>query len=168
MLKTIQKDMDLVHKMISACDRYLTDPDNPDEYFLGARGNEIDVVYNTIDEEGKVNNQQKKASLQSLLDAVEGSDRFIVMSLSSKHSDPRDLLLKSADKFEKTAKMIMEAVQKLEENNFKNKAMRNAGEEGGTVTFEETVKELTKRVVIASRGNENQKLAEIAELPELK
>jgi len=168
MIKQIQLDMKMMHKMLMACDRWMTDPENPEEYFIGERGTEIEVVYHTMDENGEPSKQRKKDTLQTLLNIIDSDGQYLRVDVNSKAADPRELLVKAATKLENTAEMIMKATQKQLENEYKNKAMTKVGEEGGIITFEEELKQLTKRVIIASRGNENQKLAELAELPDLK
>lgn len=168
LINQVKGQLDLVQKMIVACDEYLTDPDDPSKYFIGARGDEIDVVYRTYDkEEKKLSNMQKKSTLQNILDAINDDGNFVVMNITVKHTDPRDLLLKAITKLEATAKMIFESSQKLIEWEHKKKAIEKVANEGGTISFEKEVNLITERVIVAMAGSNSEELSRLAGLPEL-
>jgi hypothetical protein len=169
LIQQVQDQISMIHKLVKACDDYLTDPDDPEKYFLGERGDEIEVVYRTFDEEtGRTSNMQRKASLQEMITAVESTNHYIVMSLNSKHSDPRDLLLKAIGKLETTSKFIMEASQKMIEWEHKKNAMERLSKEGVTsVTFEKQIDTITERVILARKESNTEELSRIAELPEI-
>lgn len=95
-VREIQNIMDRCRKMYDACDEWLTDPTNPEKYYLGPRAEEVEVVY--IDEvpSGNATKQVKmKKRLYDLLREVYTGGE--VVSLRSKHADPRELLLKTAN-----------------------------------------------------------------------
>lgn len=168
LINQVNDQIALVQKMILACDDYLSDPEDPDKYYLGPRGDEVDIVYNEIDEEtGRLLPSQRKATLQELLQSVE-SGSYVVRGITHKHADPRDLLLKAIAKLETTAKFIYEGSQKLIEWEYKKQAMDKVSKEGGTISFEKQVETITERVTIAMRESNTEELSKLAELPELK
>lgn len=163
MLEEIRDAMKYVNKIVMACDKYLQDPDNPEEYFVGPRAHDIDVVYSLPDDQ-----RQKKASLQELISSTESKGGFIAMSSKQTFTQPTDLLIKAVDKLEKTAKLVYEQTQKQIEWEFRNQAIKDAsGDKNSTITFEETIKEVTKRVTIARKESNSDELSKIAGLPEI-
>ncbi len=90
----INKVMARVNKMYDACDEYLQDPEDPDKYFLGPRGDEIDISILEYDEDDKP--IRKKRSLQTLIDEINDSNGKTVTEWHYKHADPRRLLLETA------------------------------------------------------------------------
>jgi hypothetical protein len=167
-IKTIEEQITKVMKMIDACDDYLTDPDDPEKYFLGPQGHEIEVVYNLIDKEtGKILPQKEKANIQDLLQEIEEKAGYVIKGYASKQTDPRELLLKALSKLEGTAKMIQESSKKLIEWEYQKKAMDEASSKGGSITVEEQVSNITRKVIIAIQGSDTENLSKKAGLPEL-
>lgn len=95
-----------VEKLFDACERYLQDASNPDEYNLFPRAWEFDVQYRVIDDEGKA--RYEKASMQTLIDRLE-ENGMITTEFRYKYADPRKLLLNTAN----TLKGTMELRAKL-------------------------------------------------------
>lgn len=169
MIKQIQLDMKMMHKMLMACDKWMTDPENPEEYFVGERGTEIEIVYHTMDEDGEPSRQRKKDTLQTLLNIIDSDGQYLRVDVNSKAADPRELLVKAATKLENTAKMIMDATQKQLEYEFKNQAMAKINKEDGvTMTVEEQVTTISKRVIIATKGSNSEELSKMAGLPKIR
>jgi hypothetical protein len=96
-----------VNKLFDACDEWLTDPDDPTRYDVGSRAHEVRVIYQ---DGGK----SKKASLQELLERVEGEGRVITM-VETKHADPRDLLLKTAGRLQAQLELIAKLLGELDD-----------------------------------------------------
>lgn len=84
-----------VNLMYDACHRWLTDPDNPEQYDIGPRAEEVSVVFTEPGPDGK--RVFRKAKLSELLARIEAApgDR-VTISTEIKHADPRDLHLKTA------------------------------------------------------------------------
>lgn len=80
-------------KLHDACERYLQDPEDPEQYDLRPRAEEIDVTHWRLDPDGKITGKKpEKKSLQYLLDiALDDPDRQLV-KVESRHADPRTLL----------------------------------------------------------------------------
>jgi plasmid maintenance system antidote protein VapI len=87
----IRRIMARMYKLYDACDRYLQNPDNPDEYDLLPRAWEIQVTYKGVNDNGNV--VLMRDNLQNLLKATEESD---IVSVEFKHKDPRELIIKTA------------------------------------------------------------------------
>jgi len=167
LIKQVEADITLVHKLVQACDAWLTDPDDPNKYFLGPRGEEIDITYQETDPEtGRLEKIMKKASLQEMIHAVEAGG-FIIRNITTKQADPRELLLKSIGKLEGIVKMILETTQAELENKFKREALSKAAKEGGTISIEKQISQITERVTIAMKSSNSEELCRMAELPEI-
>lgn len=89
----IEKILVPVEKMLRACDRWLTDPDDPDEYDLSPRGYEVDVIYEEADGDRTV---RRKAKLSELLARVQGAGIADGATVEIRIADTRDLTLKTA------------------------------------------------------------------------
>jgi hypothetical protein len=110
MLERIEREMVYSQKMYESCNDWLQDPTNPDRYELGPRGYEINVVYR--DENG----HQQKATLQTLLDRISGSQEFRTFDLFAKVADPRRLILESANTLNRQLEMLAKVEGLIKEN----------------------------------------------------
>jgi len=167
LLENVESKIEMMDKLIEGCADYLVDPDDPNKYFLGARGSEIQVVYQEINENGKPGTLQKKATLQALLDAISEDGHYIVMNTTIKHSDPRDLLLKGISELKSVAKMLIDASQVVIEHERLNLAYERISKEGGSISIEKEISSLTERITIALKGSNTEELSKLAGLPDL-
>lgn len=86
-----------LNKLLEACDRWLTDPDDPELYTLDCRDNELDVIYLDYgDLTGEGNPKRKRAQLSALLAMIRGEGKAEAVKIYSKQADPRDLIVKTA------------------------------------------------------------------------
>jgi len=99
-----------VEKLFDACERYLQDASNPDEYNLFPRAWEFDVQYRVVDKEGKT--RYEKASMQTLIDRLEANG-MITTEFRYKHADPRKLLLDTANTLKGTMELRAKLAGKL-------------------------------------------------------
>ncbi len=119
----IEKVFSRVNKMMAACDKWLTDPENPDEYTLEPRAGEINVVYET----GTGGKAKEKLSvlLKQIADEGHWGRRLYG---EAKTSDPRKLILDAArelnDACDRLAKLTG-AYQKKQENEQDRKRRRD-------------------------------------------
>jgi len=92
-LKTVRK----MEKMSESCDLYLQDPINPDYYYMGPRAHEIQVVWEEeiLQQNGKTFYKKHRDSLQDIIDNHFYGEKIV--SMKSTHTDPRVLLIKSAE-----------------------------------------------------------------------
>jgi hypothetical protein len=115
LLSFLETQIETQRKLMEACDRYLTDPDNPRQYTLGPRAEDIDVVYwDTVggdadddDEEEAVEPRmiRRKAILSDLLKKA----GVPITQVNWKTADPRELILKAS----MTAKGNLEFIAQL-------------------------------------------------------
>ncbi len=90
--------------MFNACDRYLQDPDDPDQYDLGPRAEDISVIYFRFDENtGKM--KRDKAKLSRLLEML-SKQGVKVASWRYRHADPRELILKTQDRLQAQLELL--------------------------------------------------------------
>ncbi len=97
------------NKMFDACDKWLRDPVDPEEYFLGPRVHDVDVMWFEIGDRGRVINHRER--LSAILDRVSGATGEGVETVEIRHADPRELLLKST----KTLNSLMSFLARLKE-----------------------------------------------------
>lgn len=165
LIKQVNVQIDLVHKLIGACDEWLTDPEDPTKYYLGPRGEEVDIAYQVTDSRtGEISKVQRKATLQELLQAIEGHG-YIIRGVKFNHSDPRELLIKAIGKLEGTVKMIHESSRQLIEWEHKKKALERLDGGDNVVTVEEQISTITRRLTVASKKNDTESLMAQAGLP---
>lgn len=102
LLERIEETIVYVQKMYDACNEWLEDVDDPSKYNLDPRAHEHLVTYNEVtdDGDGKVTRIRKKANLQELLDRSMRYDEEII-KVESKISDPRKLILETAQTLNK-------------------------------------------------------------------
>lgn len=81
-------------KLSDACDRWLTDPDNPGAYNLGPRSSEVKVVYEEDGPDGKP--VRRTEWLDVLLRQLEGGGRHVLRG-EWKIADPRTLISKARE-----------------------------------------------------------------------
>ena len=94
------------NKLLKACDRYLTDPDDSSRYDIGPRADDIDVIYLEEDEKGK--RIRLKERLSALLERLEGKG-YLLTGTRYKIADPRELILKAVGE----AKGLLELLAKV-------------------------------------------------------
>ena len=108
------EQMNLVYrrvlKHLDACDRYLQDPENPTEYDLGPRGEDIMVVIQTVEAGSSVTVRRRLSELVADIEAKRKN--LIIKELSWRHADPRKLLLDASREargyFELSGKLLGE------------------------------------------------------------
>lgn len=121
-------------KMVFALEKWLVDPDNPDEFDIGPRDSEILVTY--LDHKDKTEHgkpRRKKGMLDELLERVESDDSISVMGVASMAVDNRKLYL---DAF-KTLNDRLEQIAKFYGHWTKDKANPN-----DTKFITETIRDL--------------------------
>jgi hypothetical protein len=91
----VSKIFNRVKKLLDACDDYLADPDDPTRYYIGPRAEDLTITYMEPSEDGQ-KPQRKKATLTSLIARIEHATGIDVVAWESRHSDPRDVLVKAA------------------------------------------------------------------------
>jgi len=101
-----------VNLLFEACDAWLRDADDPMKYDIGPRAGEVMVTYVVTDEEGK--ETRRKATLAFLLNRLnEGG--FSASYAETKYADPRDLVLKTADRLRQQTELLAKLLGELNE-----------------------------------------------------
>ena len=102
----VDKIMSRTNKMYDACDEFLTDPDNPEKYWLGPRAGEIEVAFWYRDD-------KKRTVVKERLDVVwrriEQDQGVVIVDMDYKRKDPRELLLRTAQ----TNKQLLELLARI-------------------------------------------------------
>ncbi|TAK32388.1 MAG: hypothetical protein EPO21_15335 [Chloroflexota bacterium] len=101
-----------INLLFDACDRWLRDPDNQEQYTLDPRSEDVSVVYAEPNEDGKP--VRKKARLSALL-AQLAKDGVMVQGWETKHADPRELVLKTAAQLEGQTELLAKLLGELDE-----------------------------------------------------
>lgn len=91
------KNLDFVHKLRDASEKWLTDPDDPSVFTIDPRAEEIDILY--IDNSGE-KPVQKRTTLAEALARIE--DRYYDATPFVKTVDLREYALKTVDRIDKT------------------------------------------------------------------
>lgn len=124
-----------VNLLFDACDRWLRDPENQEQYDIGPRAGDIKVIYEIEGSNGKP--VRKKAPLSQLLAQVERD--YTVHSYEAKHADPRELILKTANSLQGQIELLARLAGEL-----KN--------EVNLVLQTEEVRALINNLVVVIRG----------------
>ena len=107
LLARIEDTIVYVQKMYEACDEWLTDPNDPSSYTLDSRAEEIKVVYDEhyTDNNGDDRYKKRTDDLQALLDKTL-RDEDILILVETKKSDPRKLVLDTANTMSKQLELL--------------------------------------------------------------
>lgn len=122
LFEVILKAVQRMEKLSDACDSWLEDPDRPGEYFMGARAQEVTIIYQEMVEKRnkdgevvKVTWEKHKAKLQDLLNRVKAIGVHRVVSISSPETDPRILLVKSSEVLTKQMETLVNAWKSVDQ-----------------------------------------------------
>jgi hypothetical protein len=108
----LKRIMARVTLLFDACDRWLRDPENPEQYDIGPRAEDVSVTYLEPIGEDKV--LRRKARLSALLPKIE-SQGLTVERVELKHADPRDLILKTAQRLEGQLELLARLLGELKD-----------------------------------------------------
>jgi hypothetical protein len=106
-----------MEKLADSCDEYLQDPDNPNLYYMGPRAHEVDVVWDQLVGETKDRKpvyKRHRESLQDVIDRHFDKDSSIV-NIKTSHTDPRVLLVKSAEMLTKQMDTLVQAWKQVDQ-----------------------------------------------------
>ena len=96
----ISRVFNRLNKLFDACDLWLTDPDDPALYSLDARADELTVIYEDGNDTTPQGNPKRKSDkLSVLLRRLEPAG-VETLSVTSKHADPRELIIKTASEIQ--------------------------------------------------------------------
>ncbi len=113
----LRRWMGYITKVLEACDRWLTDPDDATRYDLGPRAHEVLVHYEEQDvtPQGRPLMLRRKARLSDLLERAEqGSGDVTITLVEHKAADPRKLIIDATARLEGHLRMLAELIGKLQ------------------------------------------------------
>lgn len=103
------------NKLLEACDRWLSDPDNPEQYAIEPRDKEIEVVYedySDLNERGHP--KRKRGTLNELLARVEKGS-VSAISVTIKGIDNRSLLIQTMSELGRQLRIFGDATGKFQQ-----------------------------------------------------
>jgi hypothetical protein len=117
----LQRCFERVNLLFDACDRWLRDADDSTRYDIGPRATELDVTYDEIvrDRNGNPRTVRRKRKLAELLETVESETRSITM-VETKYADPRELVLKTANRLQGQLELLSKLLDLLKDGNTVN------------------------------------------------
>lgn len=104
-----------VNLLFDACDRWLRDADDPTRYDIGPRAEELSVTYEDVleDRNGNPYSVRRKKKLSDLLPVIESETRTITL-VEAKYADPRDLVLKTANRLQGQLELLSKLMGDLQ------------------------------------------------------
>lgn len=113
LMAELRRCMARVNLLFDACDRWLRDPEQPDQYDIGPRAGDVKLVYTEPGPDGKP--IRKRARLSELLAQVEAGAGITVERGEYKHADPRELVLKTAAQLQSHLELLAKLAGQLDE-----------------------------------------------------
>lgn len=101
-----------VRLLMDACDAWLRDAKDPTKYDIGPRANEVIVTY--LENDGEGGQVKAQAKLSDLLNRLENGGMLAIRG-ETKHADPRELILKTAQETRQTITQAVELVSRIAE-----------------------------------------------------
>jgi hypothetical protein len=108
----LRRVMGRINLLYNACHEWLQDPDNPAQYSLDTRAEELRIIYREPTADGKV--VRRKARLADLLPQIERAGR-VVEFVESRRADPRELILKTSQRLEAQLELLAKLLGQLTE-----------------------------------------------------
>jgi len=105
-----------INLLFDACDRWLRDVDNPEQYDIGPRAADISVTYSQDGRGGR--RVRRKAKLSSLLEEVQADKargRRRIEMVETKHADPRELILKVSARLQGQLELVAKLIGELQQ-----------------------------------------------------
>jgi hypothetical protein len=107
----LRRCFERVNLMFDACDRWLRDADDPARYDIGPRAEELSITYLDMLDGKRI---RRKATLSHLLNRLEDAGMNIE-GWETKRADPRDLVLKTADRLRLQTELLAKLLGELNE-----------------------------------------------------
>ena len=109
----LTESLKYVKKLRAATDEWLQDANDPEKYDIGARAEEVLVTYWHMDESGgdAPKPVKMKRRLSELIQLVE--TKFAVDKVESRHADPRELILKTAQEVRQTVSTAADVLRTM-------------------------------------------------------
>ena len=113
----LHRIMRRVNLLFDACDRWLRDVDNPEQYDIGLRTEDPKVTYLERMGDRVV---RRKERLSVLLPQIEDERGISVIAVESKYADPRQLVLNASGKLGEHLELLAKLLGKLQEKQVVN------------------------------------------------
>ena len=114
LLTELQRCLERVNLLFDACDRWLRDPEDPSRYEVGARAEDVSVTYFEAGSNGQP--VRRKARLSALLGRLDEMPTFLFTDVVEiKCADPRELVLKTAERLEGHLSLLAKLEGRLQE-----------------------------------------------------
>jgi hypothetical protein len=131
--RIFHRNVQRLGKAQDAADEWLTDPEDPERYFLGARAEEVTIVYEATEPDENARSGfrtvRRKAKLHVLLDGIQERHGIRVTGFETKFSDPRDYLLKSSEQLRGELTLFLQSLTVVEAREEREAAARLAAVE---------------------------------------
>lgn len=102
-----------IDKLLTACDEWLTDANDPAKYDIGPRSSDLWVTYYVAGPQGEL--VRRKAKLSTLVDAVEARDEVLTVELiETRYADPRELVLKAVARLQAHVELLGRILGEIE------------------------------------------------------
>ena len=130
LLAAITQNLVRVDKLLSGLEKWAEDPNNPEEFAMDPRADEIDVIYTvtTINAKGKLLRSRVKRNLQDVIDECFNAEEKFSMRLQTRKADQRVILLKAMETMGKYLQLLIDARKALSSESADNEYMSNIGE----------------------------------------
>lgn len=112
LMTEIRRCMARVQLLFDACDRWLRDPEHPEQYDVGPRSEDVRVVYTEL-VDGKT--VRKRDHLSVLLARLEEGAGITIEKGEYRHADPRELILKTAAQTQSSIELLAKLLGELDE-----------------------------------------------------
>lgn len=111
LMAELRQCMERVNLLYDACDRWLRDPEDPSRYDVGARADDVNVIYSDAHGDHSV---QRKAKLSALLAKLNDAS-VDVHRVEWRHADPRELVLKTHAQLQSSLELLAKLAGQLDE-----------------------------------------------------
>ncbi len=112
LFQVILKACQRMEKLSDACDEYLQDPDDVTKYFLGEHEQEIQVIGERTDDNGR--RYKVKKPLSVIIRELEGKG-YQIEKLKSNTTDPRMLLVRTSEALTKQMETLVNAWKSVDQ-----------------------------------------------------
>lgn len=111
-MRELQRIFQRANMLFDACDAWLRDPEEPSRYTLEPRAGDVMVIY--LEPNGDGRPIRKKAPLSRLLAKIEDAGVDVERG-EWKHADPRELILKTAERLQDLLQLVARLIGELDE-----------------------------------------------------
>jgi hypothetical protein len=127
-MKEFGRCFDRANLLFEACDRWLRDPANPDQYDINPRAEDVYVTMIRPGQNGDPPVRQKKR-LSVVLREIDGTNGFEVRAVETKYADPRKLVLSSIGELRELTRLQLQIFESWSQmGEFQREVLEGIGE----------------------------------------